>query len=353
MSFYREISSLLKEGKPSVLVTVISSDKNYDLIGKQLVISEGKILYSNVNQMLAEVIYQIVSPIAEGGENFTLKTELPSGDQIEVFIHAYSPHPRLIILGGGHIGAALCRIASNLDFEIILIDDRPAFASRELHPHAHRLICEHFGDALDSIESTFADYIVIVTRGHKHDRYCLEKSLGRKAAYIGMIGSKSRVRAQLNELRELGYTEEELSRVHSPIGLPIGAVSEGEIAISILAEIIQERRSTSSDEAIQQDILQELVRIEEDKQKAALVTLVKTLGSTPRKTGSQLLIFPDGSLKGTIGGGCSEAGVRQEALTRLDHQEQGVMRLDLTGDVAADEGMACGGIMEIFIELLP
>ncbi|MCJ7806492.1 MAG: XdhC family protein, partial [Clostridia bacterium] len=240
-----------------------------------------------------------------------------------------------------------------LDYEIILLDDRPSFANQISHPHAHRLICEPFERALAQIEPSSSDYIVIVTRGHKHDRICLEKALGREAVYIGMIGSRRRVNAQLKDLTESGYSEEQLSRVYSPIGLSIGAVTEAEIALSILAEITRVRRSSSSDEAIQYEVLQTLVQLEESSEQAVLATIINTKGSTPRKTGTQMIIYPDGSLKGTIGGGCAEAEVRREALHCFDHGQTGQVRLKLTADAAADEGMACGGLVDIYLELLP
>jgi len=197
------------------------------------------------------------------------------------------------------------------------------------------------------------DYIVIVTRGHRHDRLCLEKVLEREAAYIGMIGSRRRVRAQLQDMAEHGFKPEQLARVHTPIGLPIGAVTEAEIAVSIIAEIIQVRRRVSSDEAIQSNVLQELVRIEKNQERAVLATLIKTLGSTPRKAGSQVIFYPDGAVVGTIGGGCAEEETKKEALHCFDTNLAKKMRLELTADAAADEGMACGGIMEILLEPVP
>ena len=107
------------------------------------------------------------------------------------------------------------------------------------------------------------------------------------------------------------------------------------------------------DEAVQVEVLHELCRLEQNGEKAVLATIIATQGSTPRKTGSQMIVYPDGALKGTVGGGCSEAEVRREALLCLDREQTGRVRLKLTADAAAGEGMACGGIMDIYLDLLP
>jgi xanthine dehydrogenase accessory factor len=273
--------------------------------------------------------------------------------RLQLFFHYLAPRPRLIILGGGHVGGALCRAAALLDYRIIIIDDRPAFAAEKSHPDAYQVICDRFENALDQLEPSAADYLVIVTRGHQHDRLCLEKSLDRQAAYIGMIGSRKRVEAQMQELQAKGYSSEQLARVHSPIGLSIGAVTEPEIAISILAEITAARRGLGKEETVQAELLTELERLEKAGDRHVLVTIVDTMGSTPRKTGSQMIVYPDGLLKGTIGGGCSEADARREALLQLAAGVPALFRQRLTADAAAEEGMACGGVMDLFIEPLP
>lgn len=353
MGVYDRLAGLLDGGKAAALVTVIDSAKNKSLAGKRLVLGPEGIAASELDLALTDKINEMAAPLLKNGKSHTAELAAGTEEKLLLFIHTYAASPRLIILGGGHVGAALCRIAAHLDFEIILIDDRPSFASRAVHPAADLLICDQFDLALDRIEPSLSDYIVIVTRGHRHDRLCLEKALSRETAYIGMIGSRRRVRSQMDELAAAGYPREKLEAVHAPIGLPIGAVTETEIAVSILAEIIQVRRSAGEDEAYQKDVLRELIRLEEGNEKAVLATVVNTLGSTPRKTGSQMIIFPDGALKGTIGGGCSEAEVRLEALKCLDRGSPQKFRLRLTEETAAEEGMACGGIMDVFLQPLP
>jgi len=353
MKIYKIISELLSSGKKLALVTVITSDHDPLLKGKKVVISEDKVISSELNRDLTESIYTLAEPHVRKNQSVTTDFNIAQKQSGQLFIQIFQPSPRLIILGGGHVGAALCRMAAQLDYEIIMIDDRPSFVSESVHPHADQLICEQFDRAFDQIEPSPSDYIVIVTRGHRHDRLCLEEALERDSAYIGMIGSRKRVSEQIKSMAESGYSRDRLARIHSPIGLSIGAVTEAEIALSILAEITAVRRSGCSDEAFQDEVLRELAQLEEDGRKAVLATIVNVQGSTPRKTGSQMIIFPDGTLKGTVGGGCAEAEVKREALLCLDHALERLFKLKLTADAAAEEGMACGGMMDLYLELLP
>jgi xanthine dehydrogenase accessory factor len=353
MGLYKMVNEFLSNSKPVALVTVLECNSNQALPGRKLLISTDKIAYSDLPDKLIPQVVAAVDDLVKSGKSSSATVMIDLGYQIELFVHCFSPAPRLIIFGGGHVGAALCRAAAQLDFEIIVIDDRPSFANQKAHPQAHRLICESYERAFSLLTPSAADYIVIVTRGHQHDRLCLEKSLEWEAAYVGMIGSRHRVAAQLKDMAVSGFSEADLKQVHSPIGLSIGAITEGEIAISILAEIIGVRRAGNSNEAATVVVLQELMRIEQERERAVLVTMISSKGSTPRKTGSQMIVYPDGSLVGTIGGGCSESEARREALLCFDQEKPGRLKLRLTADAAAEEGMACGGIMELYFELLP
>ncbi len=353
MAIYNQVEKILTTGREAKLITVIGGDQDRTVVGRKIIMAGKEIIYSGLDEMTTAHIENEAESLSAAGQSTVGKIGYDEGERLELFFHAYAPPPRLIIMGGGHVGAAVCRLAAQLDYETVLIDDRPAFVSPQMHPHANRLICEPFEKALDQLDPSPTDYLVIVTRGHRYDRLCLEKSLDREAAYIGMIGSRRRVKAQLEDLAGQGYPRELLERVYSPIGLPIGAVTEAEIAISILAEITKVRRSKSSEEAVEKSILQELCRLENQSTRAALATVVRTQGSTPRKTGSQMIIFPDGSLKGTIGGGCAESEVRREALNCLEEGRAVLFKLEMTAEAAAEEGMACGGIMDVFLEPLP
>ena len=142
---------------------------------------------------------------------------------------------RLILCGGGHVSLEVAHIARRLEFELVVIDDRPEFASRERFPMAGQVVCAPFLEALDGLGSRESDYYVILTRGHAHDRDCLEHVLRGKYAYAGMIGSRTKVAAVKAALEAAGIARKILDGVHSPIGLSIGAQTPAEIAVSIAA----------------------------------------------------------------------------------------------------------------------
>src|SRR5262249_13480324 len=136
------------------------------------------------------------------------------------------PPLELIICGGGHVGQAVAKVAALLDFKITVIDDRPEFSSREKFPHPRvSLITRDFTEALRSMKITQASHVVIVTRGHRHDEICLREVIEKPARYIGMIGSRRRATTIREHLRREGVGGEYLRRVHSPIGLDIGAMT--------------------------------------------------------------------------------------------------------------------------------
>jgi xanthine dehydrogenase accessory factor len=156
------------------------------------------------------------------------------------------PPLELIICGGGHVGQAVAKAGALLDFKITVIDDRPEFASREKFPdQGVRLITGDFTEALQSLKITQASHVVIVTRGHRHDEICLREVIEKPARYIGMIGSRRRATTIREHLRREGVGAEHLRRVHSPIGLDIGAITPEEISLAILSEIILARRGGS------------------------------------------------------------------------------------------------------------
>jgi xanthine dehydrogenase accessory factor len=156
------------------------------------------------------------------------------------------PPLELIVCGGGHVGQAVAKAAAPLGFKITVIDDRPEFSSREKFPDpAVRLIAGDFVEALRSLKITQASHLVIVTRGHRHDEICLREVIKKPARYIGMIGSRRRATTIREHMRREGVGAEHLRRVHSPIGLDIGAITPEEIALAILAEIVLVRRGGS------------------------------------------------------------------------------------------------------------
>ncbi|HTY36762.1 MAG TPA: XdhC family protein [Bacteroidota bacterium] len=164
----------------------------------------------------------------------------------ELLIQPISGIQPLIICGGGHVGRSVSKIAAATGFVVTLIDDRAEYATADRFPEAARVLAANWKDALDAAGVTSSTSIVIVTRGHQSDKEVLRLAVGTPARYIGMIGSNKKVLATFDALEKDGIAPEALKRVHAPIGLSIGAVTAEEIAVSIVAELVRERRRFTS-----------------------------------------------------------------------------------------------------------
>ncbi len=266
------------------------------------------------------------------------------------------PQERLIVLGAGHIALPVCSFGAACGFSVCVVDDRPDFANRSRFPDAAEVICDSFENGIAKLEVTPFDYIVVITRGHRHDADCLRVLLpGTMPAYLGMIGSRRRTTGLLQMLRDEGFDPDRISKICTPIGLNIGAVTPGEIAISILSEVIAYRRLPEhgdpdrycNDSDVELSTLQYLAENHDPK---AIVTVIETKGSTPRGTGAKMAVSPLGKVTGSIGGGCSEAAVIQDAIRIIGTGCYKTMDIDLTGEVAESDGMVCGGTMKVLVE---
>lgn len=237
-----------------------------------------------------------------------------------------------------------------------VVDDRPSFANYGRFSDADEVICEAFPKAIKDFQINEADYVAVITRGHRYDTDCLRSILpGVFPKYLGMIGSRRRVKGLLDMLRQEGFPPERLDRIHSPIGLDIGALTVKEIAISILAELIQCRRQDiprhSQGELLTlQDIdLPLLEFLAEDDTPKAVMIVCETVGSTPVKSGAMMALDKNYRSTGTIGGGCGESAVTLEAYRLIGSEKSRCVTVDMTNDAAAEEGMACGGRMKVLI----
>ncbi|MFZ5633308.1 MAG: XdhC family protein [Bacillota bacterium] len=277
---------------------------------------------------------------------------------VTLMVEPYLLPSELIILGGGHIALPLVKLGKLLGYRVAVIDDRPEFASGARFPEADRVVCRSFDDIMKNLTPGPRSSVIIVTRGHRHDLDCLRQMLEYPLAYLGMIGSRRKIHAVRRQLIEEGFAEERIDRVHMPIGLDIGAQTPEEIAVSIAAELVRERRGGSAPSlgasempsALDREILIKAVNSAGGDMPAALATIVRTRGSTPRKAGARMLVYRDGRTFGTVGGGCGESEVRREAFNVIDEASPRLYKVSLDADTAAAGGMVCGGVMEIFIE---
>jgi len=160
----------------------------------------------------------------------------------ETVLEAVVPYEKLIIFGGGHVARPIAETAARCEFEVTLVDDRAEFANQERFPWASCILAKPFEEALQEISFDESTYVVMVTRGHAYDTVCLREVLKHSWKYIGMIGSKKRVKTLLDNLEAEGYARKDLDRIHTPIGLPIGAETPDEIAVSIMAQVIAVKR---------------------------------------------------------------------------------------------------------------
>src|SRR6266568_4058759 len=164
------------------------------------------------------------------------------GATLELFIEVLYPEPRLIIAGAGNVAQALARLATQLDYRIVVVDDRRDLADPQVFGEKIQLAFGDIPQTIRELEPDEASWIVIVTRGHHLDKDALHAALETNAAYVGMIGSPSKVKHIFKDLLKEGLTAERLARVHAPIGLDLGAETPDEIALSIAAEMLMLRK---------------------------------------------------------------------------------------------------------------
>lgn len=274
----------------------------------------------------------------------------------ERYTRAFRPRERLVLLGGGHIAQPLCSFAAALGFGVTVVDDRPSFANRARFPEAAEVLCDAFPRAIDRLSLREGDYVAVITRGHRHDADCLRAILpGTVPRYLGMIGSKRRTTGLLDLLEGEGFPRAALERIHTPIGLDIGALTVQEIAVSIAAQLVQCRRQDTprrgkgallTAEDIDLPLLRFLAQNESPK---ALLLVYETSGSTPVKPGALMAVDQDYRTAGTIGGGCSESAVMRTAYDLIGTGARRTVTVDMSNDLAEEEGMVCGGTMKVLI----
>ena len=270
--------------------------------------------------------------------------------------------PKLIICGAGHVSMPIIRIGKMLGFAVTVIEDRPKFADNARAAGADHVFCVPFREGLAKIDGDSDSWFVIVTRGHRYDAECLEAILQKRYAYVGMMGSRRRVAIVKDQLEEKGISREVLDAVHTPIGLKIGAETPEEIAVSIMAEIIQIKNTQSEEDGAKaggysDEMLACIFGTKTDEknigdQKKVLATIISRKGSAPRGVGTKMLILEDGTTVDTIGGGCIESEIIQKAIVmmRMDTPVFQVCTVDMTAGQAEDEGMVCGGVVEVMLE---
>lgn len=251
---YAEVAELLARGGPAVVATVVrTSGSSPREPGTRMVVLPDGTTHGTVGGGTLEkkVVGDALALLGRGGtalRAYGLRPEdqggigMECGGESEVFLEVAGASERLLVLGGGHVGLALHRLARELGWETVVVDEREAYADPSRFPGARQVLRASYGD-----RETLASLVtprtaaVVVTHSHPTDQEALGSVLGAGAFYVGMIGSARKVRTLLGRLAEAGADAGELSAVHAPIGLHLGAESPAEIALSILGEILAAR----------------------------------------------------------------------------------------------------------------
>jgi len=267
MKFYArrergEMSEILKEaieridkGETIALVTIVEAKGSTPReVGAKMIVGKDGLIAGTIGGGITEakVIGEAKQALKEGKErllNYHLTEKQAAldegaicGGEMKVFIDILQPKEELLIFGAGHVAVCVSKLAKMLGFKVAVIDDREEFANQDRFPEADEIIVEDLEKALNHIKITSSTYIIIVTRGHLQDQDVLASVIKSEAAYIGMIGSRKKNATVFQRLVEQGISKEELDKVHAPIGININAQIPEEIAVSIVAEIIQVRR---------------------------------------------------------------------------------------------------------------
>ena len=264
----------------------------------------------------------------------TIASLLQNGQDVSMVCQEwFCPQPKMFICGGGHVAKEVAALAAHLDFSVTVIDDRADLANRERFPTAQKVICDSYDNLKHHLEPD-ACYVV-VTPDHKADLQCVSTILPTQYRYLGMIGSKKKVAATFQNLRNAGFTEEQIGTIFAPIGLPIGAVTPAEIALSILGEIIQEKNKYHT-ASVDKSLL-------EQTDPGVLCVITEKQGSAPRGIGSMMFVGKEKVL-GTIGGGEPEYRAIRHA-----RENPGFSLQEYSLNRAAANGldMICGGTIKM------
>ena len=262
MRLYAELSRLTEAGEPCALCTIVKTAGSTPgkTSMKMLVRRDGSFVGTVGGGCLeAEVLEAALSALRDERPRllaFALNERdypdsgLLCGGRVEILVEPIV-EPRLFLFGGGHVAAAIARVAAPVGFRVFVCDDREAFASLERHPGAREAWCGPLGELAGRIGTADDDFVLAVTRGHDQDGEVLQAlhAAGARPRYLGMIGSKAKRAQVVEKLSAAGVPQPFLERVRSPMGIAIGARTHEEIAVSVVAELFQVRRLGSGNGA--------------------------------------------------------------------------------------------------------
>jgi xanthine dehydrogenase accessory factor len=240
--------AVLERGCDAVVLAAVSHPRQ-EAVGLRVLVAEGQRTGSFLDPFADDAALEAATAaLADTGAEPGLRSlPLGGGGEMVAFLEPHHPPPEMVIVGAGHLAQPLCTLGSLLGLRVRILDDRPEFATRERFPEAAEVRRVDFSDAFVDIPIHPWSHVVLVTRGHRYDFECLRQLLRRapQPGYLGMIGSRRRVKATFQALLEEGIPRQALGRVHAPIGLDIHGETPPEIAVAVAAEIIHYWRGGS------------------------------------------------------------------------------------------------------------
>lgn len=257
MDIFSEIAKLRKEGRKAALATIIQvqgSVPSYET-SKILVRDNGSIVGTVGGGCVEAEVWSVAQDVMREEKprrlHFNLNANpeynngLVCGGSLDIFVEPILATPTLYLFGGGHVSLSISKVANLAGFETVIADDRQAFANKERFPDAAETHSGDWAQIFPRLKPNEFSYLVIATRGHKGDLECLRWAVSTPARYIGMVGSKRKLIEFYKALESEGLAASQLERVHSPVGLDIGALTPEEIAVSVVAEMIAVRRNAA------------------------------------------------------------------------------------------------------------
>lgn len=239
---YEELKDLLNQEKGVAQATVVRGAEH---VGAKMLVLPGKSTQGTLgNAALDALVIEDAERAIWHGEAGTHTYTVESATHalpFDVFIEGFPPPPTLVIVGAGHIAIPLTTFAKTLNYRVVIVDARAAFATRERFPHADELIVEWPDDVLEKMDLNPSTSVAVLTHDPKFDEPTLKVVLSRQVGYVGAIGSRKTSEERSERLKKQGLTDEQMSRIHGPIGLNIGSASPEEMALAIMAEIVATR----------------------------------------------------------------------------------------------------------------
>jgi len=254
LEVYQELVNVMQKGERAVLATVISSRGSAPRKAgvKMLIKQDGTFLGTVGGGGVERQVQEKAREVMNSGEPQIVHLDLSGrkkesamicGGQMDVFLEPILSQETLYLFGAGHISQSTAKVGKMLGFRVVVIDPRLEYNNSDRFPNADFLIVEEYNSAFSKLNVGEDGYVIIYTPGHVLDEQCLEFAVGTRARYVGMIGSRKKVKEVKEHLLQKGISQQQLDRIHAPIGLEISAETPEEIAISILAEIIKVKRT--------------------------------------------------------------------------------------------------------------